>query len=139
MKFFVMCSCGVLLLLLLPSCGLFNPPPEVTQSRPTARLSGRIYKVNMTEGYVLIRRYGPWLVGDDELVESRGEGRTANLLPSGERLGEHVAADIRSGVAEVGDGVYIRKICTSQDTKTSTTPEEPEPSDIKPEHRQNKP
>jgi len=139
MKNLVLCSCGILLL--LPSCGLFDKKPEVTPSKlnAKARLSGRIYKVNIAEGYVLIRRYGPWRVGDDEIVESRGEGRISNLLPSGERLGEHVAADIRSGQAKIGDGVYIRKISTSQDTKTSTKPEKPEPSNIKPEHRQSKP
>ncbi len=119
MKNLVLCSCGILLL--LPSCGLFDKKPEVTPSKlkSEARLSGRIYKVNIGEGYVLIRRYGPWRVGDDEMVESRGVGRTANLLPTGERLGEHIAADIRSGEVEIGDGVYIRKISISfkKDTK----------------------
>lgn len=135
MKNLLLCACGVLLL--LPSCGLFKKKPQVTLSHPKERISGRIYQVNQTEGYVLIRRYGPWRVGDEEIVESRGEGRTANLLPSGERLGEHVAADIRSGEVKVGDGVYIRRIATSQDTITSTEREKPAPSDIKPEHRQN--
>lgn len=84
------------------------------------RLAGRVHKVDQTSRFVLIRRYGPWRVGSDAVVESRGEGRTANLLPSGERLGEHVAADIRAGTVEVGDGVYIRKI------KASKKPQEPE-------------
>ena len=89
------------------------------------RLSGRVYKVDKTAGYVLIRRYGLWRVSEGEVVESRGEGRTSSLLPTGERLGEHVAADIRSGEVAVGDGVYIRKISTSETTESSVKPEKP--------------
>lgn len=93
------------------------------------RLAGRVYKVDEESKFVLIRRYGPWRVDESEAVESRGEGRTANLLPTGERLGEHVAADIRSGNVEVGDGVYIRKIEGAQKPRLSTNPEKPAETD----------
>lgn len=93
------------------------------------RLAGRIHKVDEVSRFVLIRRYGPWHVNETEFVESRGEGRTANLLPTGERLGEHVAADIRSGDVKIGDGVYIRKIATSEKPKPSTKPDKPTEAD----------
>jgi len=97
---------------LLFGCGA---APEKKDEKPVksvseVRLAGRVQRVNLSSRFVLIRRYGFWRVADDEMVESRGEGRTANLLPSGEKLGEHIAADIRSGTVEVGDAVYIRKI-----------------------------
>ena len=97
-------------ILLLPSCGLFKKKLKSAPTNPNIRLSGRVKSVNKDAQFVLIRRYGAWKVGDGQVVESRGEGRTANLMPTGERLGEHVAADIRSGKVEVGDGVYIRTL-----------------------------
>jgi len=115
---------------------LLKGKPKPVERKQNVRLAGRIYLVNKAAGYVLIRRYGPWRVGDDELVESRGDGRTANLLPTGERLGEHVAADIRSGDVEVGDGVYVCKILTSQDAKPSGNPEKPTPPDNQPTEAQ---
>lgn len=106
-------SCA-LLLLLLSGCGgpdlKRQHPPESNWER---RLAGRIEKVDLASGFVLIRRYGSWHVADGEVVESRGDKRTANLLPTGEHLGEHVAADIRSGEAREGDVVYIRKVMTA--------------------------
>ena len=117
--------CSLAVLFFLPGCGLFKKKPKPVEWNRNIRLAGRVYKVNQSAGYVLIRRYGPWRVGEGEVAESRGEGRTANLLPTGERLGEHIAADIRSGTAEIGDAVYIRKIATSEETKPSAKPEKP--------------
>ena len=96
--------------ILLPGCGWpgKNTPPAPTITEK--RLAGRVYKVNQDAGFVVIRRYGMWRVADNEIVESRGQGRSANLQPTGERLGEHVAADIRSGQVGEGDVVYIRRI-----------------------------
>ncbi len=97
--------CALTVLLLLPSCGLFKKKPKPVQWNRNVRLAGRVHKVDEKSRFVLIRRYGPWHVSEGEVVECRGEGRTASLLPTGERLGEHVAADIRSGTADIGDGV----------------------------------
>ncbi len=115
--------CLSAVLVLCPGCGLFEKPPQPIELNRNVRLSGRVDKVNKNAGYVLIRRYGPWRVGAGQVVESRGEGRTSSLLPTGERLGEHVAADIRSGDVEVGDGVYIRRISTSEQGGSSVKPE----------------
>lgn len=116
----IKCISGLLFILcFLPSCGSFPKEVEVEAPVQEIRLAGRVQRVNSSSGFVLIRRYGGWHVREDEIVESRGEGRTANLLPSGERLGEHIAADVRSGEVEVGDAVYIRKLLISNEPKTS--------------------
>lgn len=109
----------LVILCLLPGCGSSPQKTEAEKPVQNIRLAGRVQRVNLASGFVLIRRYGGWHVGDDEIVESRGEGRTANLLPSGERLGEHIAADVRSGEVEVGDAVYIRKLLISNEAESS--------------------
>lgn len=61
--------------------------------------------------FVLIEAYGPWRVPEGGLLSAAGsDGRTANLVVTGEKLGRHAAADLRSGVAKVGDSVYYRPI-----------------------------
>jgi len=109
-------------IILLPSCGLFKKKPKVIPRNANITLSGRIQSVNKDAKFVLIRRYGPWKVGEGQVVESRGGGRTASLMPTGEKLGEHVAADIRSGEVEVGDAVYIRRIVEATKDKPAATP-----------------
>ncbi|MFK7909398.1 MAG: hypothetical protein AB8F34_02230 [Akkermansiaceae bacterium] len=104
--------------------------PKVVMAEKDVRLAGRVERVDTAGGYVLIRRYGPWRFdASEEVAESRAEGRTANLLPTGEKLGEHIAADIRSGEVEVGDAVYIRLIKASRKPETSSNPEKLTPSD----------
>jgi hypothetical protein len=47
------------------------------------------------------------------------EGRAANLLATGEKLGQYAAADIRTGTLEIGDGVYtITKAPATKETET---------------------
>ncbi len=111
--------------ILLPSCGLLGKKPEPVRINPNIRLAGRVQRVDEAEKFVLIRRYGPWRVGEGDIVESRGEDRAASLLPTGERLGEHIAADIRSGEAGPGDGVYIRTVKTPGKDKPSANPGDP--------------
>ena len=98
---------------MLGACaGPVQKPPLVLKNKDK-RLAGRVYQVVEDAQFVLIRKYGKWLVLEGETVQSQGEGRSANLLPTGEQLGEHVAADIRSGSVRVGDAVYIRKSHTN--------------------------
>lgn len=94
---------------LLSACGNENVEKKPVHYNQDKRLAGRVEKVLNDSQFVLIRKYGRWSVLKGETVQSVGEGRSANLLPTGEELGEHIAADIRSGSAEVGDAVYIRK------------------------------
>ena len=99
---------------------MFGSRPIATDSKNNLRLAGRVERVERKSGYVLIRRFGAWRYNaTDEVVESHGMDRTANLLPTEESLGEHVAADIRSGDVQVGDAVFIKKIKTVQNTKSS--------------------
>ncbi|BDS08682.1 hypothetical protein NT6N_37220 [Oceaniferula spumae] len=119
---------GCLTALLLPSCGLFKKKEKPVLRTPNIRLSGRVQTVNKDSKFVLIRRYGPWKVDEGEIVESRGENRTANLAPTGEKLGEHVAADIRSGEVEVGDAVYIRRVVKKDKPQTPAATTKPQPA-----------
>lgn len=98
---------------LLSACGSKNAGAKPVDHNQDKRLAGRIDRVVEDSRFVLIRKYGRWSVLEGETVQSVGEGRSANLLPTGEELGEHVAADIRSGSAEVGDAVYIRRSHTN--------------------------
>lgn len=97
---------------LLSSCSFFgSEPEEFVKSETRSRLVGRIASVPTGEDFVLIESYGPWRVPDGGLLSGIGtEGRSSNLVVTGEKLGQHVAADIRSGVAKVGDSVYYRPL-----------------------------
>ena len=112
------------LLILAPSCSLFRDPPETdpdAASKP--RLVGRIAHVPAAGDFVLIEAYGPWRVPEGGLLTGVGtEGRTANLVATGEKLGQHAAADVRSGLAKVGDSVYYRPLGGGEDDETSPTP-----------------
>lgn len=107
---------------LLPSCSWKKDeeaPPAKSETRPS--LVGRVASVPAEGDFVLIEAYGPWRVPEGGLLSSAGsEGRTANLVVTGEKLGRHAAADLRSGVAKVGDSVYYRPI-----KEASEAPETP--------------
>lgn len=125
--------CTVLVSLCCSGCGLFKKKPKIVLRNTNIRLVGRIEQVNEEARYVLIRRYGPWKFdGGEEVAESRGDERSASLLPTGEKLGEHIAADIRSGTVEVGDAVYIRRLGTSQKPKPSANLKKPASPDNQP-------
>lgn len=102
-----------LLTWIFSACAADVKTPRQMSANEDRRLAGRVYQVEEESQFVLIRKYGKWAVLNGETVISQGEGRTANLFPTGEELGEHVAADIRSGSVKVGDAVYIRKSHTN--------------------------
>ena len=102
-----------LLTWVLSACAGDVKSPYQVPRNEDRRLAGRVYQVVEESQFVLIRKYGKWTVLNGEAVISQGAGRTANLFPTGEELGEHVAADIRSGSVKVGDAVYIRKSHTN--------------------------
>ena len=94
---------------LISSCSLFEDEKVETARSESNRLVGRIALVPSEGEFVLIESYGPWRVPEGGLLTGVGtEGRTSNLVVTGEKLGQHAAADIRSGVAKVGDSVYHR-------------------------------
>jgi len=113
----------VLSVLLLSSCSFFKKSEPVKNTKVRVSPVGRVDKVNQKAGYVFIRKYGSWKLDDSEILETRGGGngvgRSANLLATGEKIGERVAADIRSGDVKVGDAVFIRKISAAEELKVT--------------------
>ena len=101
----------------LSSCSLFKDEEEKPgESATKPSLVGRVASVQEGSGFVLIESYGPWKVPDGGLLSGIGtEGRTSNLVATGEKLGQYAAADIRSGLAKVGDSVYYRPIADSNE------------------------
>ena len=114
-------------LTLLSSCSFFKDEPVESLGNETKpKLVGRISHVPADGGFVLIESYGPWRVPDGGLLTGAGsEGRTANLVATGEKLGQHAAADLRSGVAKVGDSVYFRPLGTEEEGESVDSPASP--------------
>jgi len=80
---------------------------EPTKARPV--LVGRVASMPKDENFVLLQSYGAWTVPPGSPVYCIGDnGRMANLLPTGEKLGQFVAADRRDGEVRVGDAIYYR-------------------------------
>jgi hypothetical protein len=108
----------------MPACA---EKPEMTptekadpESKP--HLVGRIASIPSNREFVLIQAYGTWKVETGSVLTTQGpEGRAANLLATGEKLGQYAAADIRTGTLEIGDGVYtIAKIPEPKETETES-------------------
>ncbi|QTN31063.1 hypothetical protein HZ994_01545 [Akkermansiaceae bacterium] len=98
-----------LLALLLPSCAekAQEQPTAKEEEKPKPRLVGRIASIPAGRKFTLIQAYGKWDIPTGSILTTQGpEGRAANLLATGEKLGQYAAADIQSGILEVGDGVY---------------------------------
>ena len=115
--------------IILPSCGLLKKERQV-ESVKVQQPVGIIDRVDTEEGYVFIRRYRAIRLRDGEIMESKGSsGRVANLIPTGEKLGERIAADIKSGEVVKGDAVYIREITSSESAseRLGFTPDWTEP------------
>lgn len=82
-------------------------PPKIGAEDP--KLVGRIASIPADKRFVLIQSYDKWTIEAGTILTTRGpDNRVANLLVTGEALGEFAAADLQSGLAEVGDGVYLR-------------------------------
>lgn len=114
---------GVFVVLGICGCGLKWQKPAIEKSeKPTdgPQLVGRIASLPPDKRFALIQSYGKWLVETGRILTTRGPGdRTANLLVTGESLGEFAAADVQSGQVKVGDGVYSQHV---------VKPSSPEPS-----------
>lgn len=112
----------------LCSCATDDEEPiPVTKSGEVMkpRLVGRIASVPSDKRFILIQSYGDWKVSSGSILISHGsDGRTANLLATGEVMGQYAAADIQSGEVNVGDAVYYRDL-TKQ--ASPSQPENPAP------------
>jgi len=97
----MLCGCGTIGQLFRPK----NPPKPPAKDGP--ELVGRIASIPADKRFVLIQSYGKWNITSNTTLTSRGpDNRSANLLVTGERLGQFAAADIKSGTLAVGDAVY---------------------------------
>ena len=96
-------------------------PTEKTDAESKPRLVGRVASIPADRTFVLIQSYGTWTVETGSILTTQGpEGRAANLLATGEKLGQYAAADIRTGTLEIGDGVYtIAKAPARKETETA--------------------
>lgn len=113
----------------LSACAAFkSAKPDQPTDRPATeapKLIGRIASVPADKRFVLIQSYGSWKIEAGTILTSRGpEERTANLLATGESLGQFAAADLQSGLVQVGDAVYSRHVPTQ--TAPPAPPEPPE-------------
>lgn len=104
----------------LASCS--STPEKKPSEQPDLRLVGRVASVPEKRGFVLIESYGSWNLPDGTYLLSGGGERTASLFTTGEKLGQFVAADVKSGTVESGDGVYFREKLKPQ-PKPDTPPE----------------
>lgn len=121
------------LCVLLPSCAGEDEPIPVTKSgevmRP--RLVGRVASVPADKRFILIQSYGDWKVAAGTVLIAHGAGgSTANLLATGEVMGQYAAADVQSGEVQRGDAVYMRELGKplapeNPAAPTSGTPEVP--------------
>jgi hypothetical protein len=117
----------------LPACSLFKSrKANTTEKKPAVEgpeLVGRIASIPADKRFVLIQSYGSWKIEAGTILTTRGlEERTANLLVTGESLGQFAAADIQSGAVEIGDAVYSRHVPKAAETPAAvgTEPELPE-------------
>lgn len=113
-----------------PSCASFHlkKPPAKKEEKPkdkvpeVPKLVGRIASIPADKRFVLIQSYGKWEAETGAILTTHGsDDRAANLLVTGESLGEFAAADIQAGLVEVGDAVYSRPI--PKPSPLLTTPE----------------
>jgi len=94
-----------------------KPPPE------PPKLVGRIASIPADKRFVLIQSYDEWRIETGTILTSRGaDERTANLRVTGEKLGQFAAADVQSGLAQVGDAVYSRHVPKPPDPPTVSEP-----------------
>jgi hypothetical protein len=100
-------------------------PIDKTGKTVPPKLVGRIASVPADKRFVLIQSYGNWNTSAGTILTTRGpEDRTANLLVTGEAIGQYAAADVQAGTLDVGDAVYSREMAKpSSDVPAPPPPE----------------
>ncbi len=101
-------------LFLMLSCCAEKPTEKPQEKAPDPnkpRLVGKIASISPDKKFALIQAYGTWNIETGKILASHGgDGRSANLLVTGEKLGLFAAADIQSGELEIGDAAYTTAI-----------------------------
>jgi hypothetical protein len=133
MKLPVLLSIGLGTLAALSSCAAFKTEkPEKPKDKTVSeapKLIGRIASVPADKRFVLIQSYDKWNIESGAILTTRGpDERTANLRATGEILGQFAAADLQSGLVEVGDAVYSQHVPKPAEPSDNsvTIPELPE-------------
>lgn len=126
----------------LPACLLFKSGKKDSAKKPPPvegpELVGRIASIPADKRFVLIQSYGSWKIETGTILTTRGlEDRTANLLVTGESLGQFAAADIQSGVVEIGDAVYFQHVPKPSETPVITAKDPELPENHKKEESEN--
>lgn len=132
----------VLIVTALTHCGLFKKSEEKEdKDKPKTeapQLVGRVASIPPDRKFVLIQSYGPWKSESGAILTTRGpENRAANLLVTGEKLGDFAAADLQSGTVEIGDGVYSRHVPKAPEPAPGVSPETQVPDSQKPGETEN--
>lgn len=134
-----------LLSVFLVSCatkGKETDPKTPPQEMEIMELVARVQSRPGNKDFVLLEAYGKWTLDEGVILFAYGnDGRSATLETSGEKLGQFVAADVKSGEVAVGDAVYHRtkgaaapaspsppKAPSPQATPAAPAPAEPDPS-----------
>jgi hypothetical protein len=125
-------SIAMLVCIGLASCAKDSvKPSETATAAPKAedpKLVGKIVSIPADKRFVLIQSYGKWTVEAGTILTTRGQDdRAANLLATGEVLGDFAAADLQSGLVEAGDAVYLRRAPkpVGQGAEVETPPADP--------------
>jgi hypothetical protein len=125
--------CGALALAIaaLPACSLLHfkktAKEPVKPSIEAPKLIGRIASIPADKRFVLIQGYGGGKIEAGTILTTRGpDDRSANLVATGESLGQFTAADVQSGQTGEGDAVYSRHV-----PKPPALPTESEPTENK--------
>lgn len=93
----------------LLGCATSDQAEEEVDPKTRPVLVGRVASLPKGQDFVLLQSYGAWSVPPGVAVYCVGPaGRLANLLPTGEKMGQFLAADLRDGEVQVGDAVYYR-------------------------------
>jgi hypothetical protein len=118
----------------LVACAWFSPQKKLEPNpADSPKLIGRIASIPADRRFVLIQSYGKWAVETGSVMITRGpDARTANLLATGEKLGQFAAADLQSGTLEVGDAVFSLPPAPPPPPTTPTTPTQPPPKNPPP-------
>ena len=97
-----------------------TPATTVKPKQEAPKIVGRIASIPPDKRFVLIQSYGKWIVETGTILTTRGPNeRSANLLVTGESMGEFAAADLQSGLVEVGDAVYSQHLPKPESLSTS--------------------
>ncbi len=134
MKSCIRLCLAAIALMAAPACSSFKsakpaePAPSPVAEAP--QLIGRIASIPADQRFVLIQTYGRHPIKTGSILTTRGpENRNANLLATGETLGQFTAADLQSGSVKIGDAVYSQP----SPKAAEPAPEEKPPADKLPE------